>query len=198
MHLFSQAQGSLRFDQQCAAFVPDTARQAVRCCGAANGVAQLASCLADGTRAAREAIAALEPGIEAINATATLPTVAADITCNAIQALWEVPPASGARVKSFVDFQNDVTADDVRLAARENYQSVEHLKRYTTMGMGTDQGRTSNVNALAIMAHSVACDIAQVGTTTFRPPYTPITLSALAGIEVGDNYMPVRRTPLHD
>ena len=194
VHLFSQALGTLRFDHDCVGFVADVARHPVRCCGAANGRAQLASCFADGKRAADEALTAL--GMQP--APAPAPDVAADRAETPLQALWEVPPVPGSQAKSFVDFQNDVTADDVRLAARENYQSVEHLKRYTTMGMGTDQGRTSNVNALAIMAHSVSRDIEQVGTTTFRPPFSPVTLSALGGMEVGDDYMPVRRTPLHD
>ena len=92
----------------------------------------------------------------------------------------------GPRNKHFVDFQNDVTAADVGLAAREGYVSVEHLKRYTTMGMGTDQGKTSNVNALAILAQTLGESVPAVGTTTFRPPYTPVTFGALAGCDVGD------------
>jgi heterotetrameric sarcosine oxidase alpha subunit len=194
VHLFSQALGRLRFDHELVGFVPDSVAHPLRCCGAANGVAQLSSCLADGKRVAAETITAL--GMEPVSARASV--LEADIELKAIQALWEIPPSYGSQAKSFVDFQNDVTADDVRLAARENYRSVEHLKRYTTMGMGTDQGRTSNVNALAIMAQSLSCEIEQVGTTTFRPPYSPVTISALGGLEVGDDYMPVRRTPLHD
>ena len=103
----------------------------------------------------------------------------------------------GHGAKFFVDHQNDVTAADVLLAEREGYRSVEHLKRYTTMGMGTDQGKTSNVNALAIMAQKLGRDIPQVGTTTFRPAYTPVTIGVFGGHERGDLLDPLRRTALH-
>jgi methylglutamate dehydrogenase subunit C len=110
-----------------------------------------------------------------------------------------VPAAMGKPVdKAFVDFQSDVTVDDVELAHREGYQSVEHLKRYTTLGMGTDQGKTSNLNALALMAAERGLGVADVGTTTFRPPYTPATIGALAGRSVRAHLAPVRRTAMHD
>ncbi|NVO07033.1 MAG: sarcosine oxidase subunit alpha family protein [Rhodoferax sp.] len=99
--------------------------------------------------------------------------------------------------KSFVDFQNDVATSDVELAHREGYQSVEHLKRYTTQGMGTDQGKTSNLNALAIMAARRGMAVADVGTTTFRAPYTPATIGTLAGRSVRSHLAPVRRTAMH-
>ena len=109
------------------------------------------------------------------------------------------PMVSGkAGDKSFVDFQSDVSVDDIALAHLEGYQSVEHLKRYTTLGMGTDQGKTSNLNALAIMAEKRRLDIQQVGTTTFRPPYTPATIGALAGRSVRAHLQAVRRTAMHD
>jgi methylglutamate dehydrogenase subunit C len=99
--------------------------------------------------------------------------------------------------KAFVDFQNDVTLKDVRTAHQEGYHSVEHLKRYTTLGMGTDQGKTSNINALAIMANLRDVPIAQAGTTTFRPPYTGLSVGAIAGRTIGSQFRPVRRSPLH-
>jgi sarcosine oxidase subunit alpha len=105
--------------------------------------------------------------------------------------------AGGSLSKHFVDFQNDVTAADVALAAREGYVSVEHLKRYTTLGMGTDQGKTSNVTALALLAHDLGAEIPSLGTTTFRPPYTPVGFGALAGREQGEQLDPIRRTPMH-
>ena len=105
-------------------------------------------------------------------------------------------PAS--RAKAFVDFQNDVTAKDLGLAVREGFQSIEHVKRYTTTGMGTDQGKTSNVNALAIVADKRGIPIEAVGTTTFRLPYTPVTFGALAGPHGGELFDPIRRTPSHD
>ena len=100
--------------------------------------------------------------------------------------------------KTFVDFQNDVSVSDIDLAHLEGYQSVEHLKRYTTLGMGTDQGKTSNLNALAIMAARRGLGVSEVGTTTFRPPYTPATIGALAGRSVRAHLVPVRRTSMHD
>lgn len=104
----------------------------------------------------------------------------------------------GRKGKAFVDFQNDVTVDDIDLAHREGFRSVEHLKRYTTLGMGTDQGKTSNLNALAIMAARRELGLDAVGTTTFRPPYTPVTIGALAGRSVRGHLMAVRRTAMHD
>jgi methylglutamate dehydrogenase subunit C len=99
--------------------------------------------------------------------------------------------------KAFVDFQNDVTLTDVRAAHQEGYRSVEHLKRYTTLGMGTDQGKTSNINAIAVMAGLRDMPMSQAGTTTFRPPYTGLTMGAIAGRSIGRRFRPVRRSPLH-
>ena len=109
-----------------------------------------------------------------------------------------MPLPAGRHGKRFVDFQNDVTVADIELAVREGYTSVEHLKRYTTLGMGTDQGRTSNVTGLAVLAATLGTEIAAVGTTTFRPPYSPVALGAIAGREVGAEQTPGRRTPMHD
>ncbi|WP_292151351.1 FAD-dependent oxidoreductase, partial [Mesorhizobium sp.] len=99
--------------------------------------------------------------------------------------------------KAFVDLQMDVTTNDITLAHREGYQSVEHLKRYTTLGMGTDQGKTSNMHALSAMAGLCGMAVPEVGTTTFRPPYTPVAIGALAGRSIGHHYKPIRRTPMH-
>ncbi|MGN6145374.1 MAG: glycine cleavage T C-terminal barrel domain-containing protein, partial [Mesorhizobium sp.] len=108
--------------------------------------------------------------------------------------LWRV---AKSRTKAFVDFQHDVTASDVELAQREGFESVEHLKRYTTLGMATDQGKTSNVPGLAIMAAALGKEIPQVGTTRFRPPYAAVSLGSLAGERFGD-LKPERLTPMHD
>jgi sarcosine oxidase subunit alpha len=113
-----------------------------------------------------------------------------------VEPLWAV--ASGNDGKCFVDLQDDVTVRDIALAAREGYRSVEHLKRYTTLGMGTDQGKTSNVIGLALMAQLLGVTIPEVGTTTFRPPYTPVTLGALPGHACGARVEPTRYTPMHD
>ena len=108
--------------------------------------------------------------------------------------VFEVRAAGG---KAFVDFQHDVTADDVRLAHREGFRSVEHLKRYTTLGMATDQGKTANVPGMAIMAAALDRAIPEVGTTRFRPPFTPVAIGALAAERYGD-LRPERLTPMHD
>ena len=103
-----------------------------------------------------------------------------------------------AFAKAFVDLQNDVTAEDLQIATREGFRSIEHVKRYTTAGMATDQGKTSNVNALATVAGLLQQPIAAVGHTTFRMPYTPVTFGTLAGAARGELLEPVRHTPLHD
>jgi heterotetrameric sarcosine oxidase alpha subunit len=108
--------------------------------------------------------------------------------------LWEVPAAKGAG-KAFVDFQHDVTASDIRLAHREGFVSVEHMKRYTTLGMAGDQGKTSNLTGLAMMSACLGQDLPQTGTTTFRPPFTPVPLGALAGPDRGGAHTLLRRTP---
>ncbi|MFL6603498.1 MAG: sarcosine oxidase subunit alpha family protein [Steroidobacteraceae bacterium] len=102
------------------------------------------------------------------------------------------------RGKAFVDFQNDVTTHDIALSYEEGYESVEHLKRYTTLGMGTDQGKTSNVIAAQMMAELRGVDLSGAGTTTYRPPYTPVSVGALAGRHIGTHFRPTRRTPMHD
>ena len=198
VHLFSQSQGQLAFEERIAAFVPGQSRQAERSAGAARGTYRLSECLVEGTQAG--ASAAEAAGAVAPSAPTPLPAVprGGEWRESELQPLWTVPLPEGHRAKRFIDFQNDVTVDDVALAAREGYDSVEHLKRYTTLGMGTDQGRTSNVNGLAILAAQLGQSIPEVGTTTFRPPYAPVTMGALAGREVGVEFSPVRRTPMHD
>ena len=107
--------------------------------------------------------------------------------------MWAVPGAGDA---AFLDMQNDATVKDVKLSAQEGFKSVEHMKRYTTLGMATDQGKTSNVTGLALLAAATGRDIAQVGTTTFRPPYTPIPIGVLAGHHRQRDYAPFRYSPV--
>ncbi len=193
VHLHSQARGRLRFDDAGGAFLPDGALPAGRSAGACNGAWGLAECLAEGAAAGAEAAEAA--GFEPV-----LPTVPAvyEASAQAPMPLWLAPAAKPAhKVRAFVDFQNDVTAKDLKLALREGYRSIEHVKRYTTTGMGTDQGKTSNVNALAIVADALGQGIAATGYTTFRAPYTPVTFGALAGPGPGALFDPVRRTPTH-
>ena len=195
VHLFSQSRGRLRFDAERAAFVPGESVQRERSAGASRGLLRLSECLADGIAAGADAVraAGFEAGPEP-----SCPAVREWTDEAPVRPLWAAPLPSWRHGKRFVDFQNDVTVADVELAAREGYTSVEHLKRYTTLGMGTDQGRTSNVNGLAVLAATLGADIPAVGTTTFRPPYSPVALGAIAGREVGADQAPVRRTPMHD
>src|SRR5690606_8884087 len=107
------------------------------------------------------------------------------------------PPGVMAPGKAFIDFQNDVTAKDIRQAVREGMHSIEHVKRFTTNGMATDQGKTSNLHGLAIAAQELGRDIPEVGLTTFRPPFTPVTFGAFAAFGRGDTFDPMRVTPMH-
>ena len=192
VHLFSQSAGKLRWSEEIAAFVPDISVQREVSAGACNGAFTLAECLDQGFKAGVDAAAALGFEVAVESFEVVEPGIGDRLD------LWVVPGRKplGHAGKHFVDFQNDVTAADVHLAAREGYQSVEHLKRYTTTGMGTDQGKTSNINALAIMSEVLGANVPGVGHTTFRPPYTPSTIGAYAGRNIGDLFDPVRSTAM--
>ncbi len=194
IHLHSQAGGRPVWDETLATFLPGTAREAWRAPGACTGRLDLSGCLEDGARAGAEAARAC--GFEPVSP--ELPRAIDELVAARPFPLWEVPAPQGRKGKKFVDLQHDVTAEDVRLAHREGFRSVEHLKRYTTLGMATDQGKTSNINGLAIMAAAEGRAIPEVGTTRFRPPYVPVALGALVGRAVGAHSRPLRRTPMHD
>jgi len=195
VHLWSQSRGSLRFDTAIAGFVPDEPAPGQRAAGACTGSFALADCLAQGYEAGLAAAA--DAGFDTGDPDRR-PSAAPAAASDPIRPVWLVPSDKPAtQAKAFIDHQNDVTAADLLLAHREGYRSVEHLKRYTTMGMGTDQGKTSNVNALALMAQTIGADIAAVGVTTFRQPYTPVTIGTFGGHESGDLLDPIRRTPVH-
>jgi sarcosine oxidase subunit alpha len=186
--LYSQSRGKVVFDDAAQNFLPGEPVPNQRSAGACRGIFDLAAALADGLAAGATAA-----GAEAAKA----PRVEG------------APPAEGGalglaagatdkeRAKAFVDFQNDVTARDIQLATREGMRSIEHIKRYTTSGMATDQGKLSNLNALAIAAAALGKPIAEVGLTTFRLPYTPVTFATVAGLSKRELYDPVRETPLH-
>ncbi|WP_420404718.1 sarcosine oxidase subunit alpha family protein [Nisaea sp.] len=194
VHLHSHQSGRPVYDPAIAAFVPGASRMNDRSIGAARGRFGLAECLADGIAAGRDA--AEELGFAAGPLAATPATE--EPAAGPFMTLWQVPALPDRKARSFVDLQDDVAASDVKLAESEGYVSVEHLKRYTTLGMGTDQGKTSNINGHGILAEARGMDVAAVGTTTFRPPYTPVAIGAFAGRERGHHAHPVRRTPMHD
>jgi sarcosine oxidase, subunit alpha len=180
VHLHSQAGGTLRWLTDSAMFVPDGTTASVNSVGACAGVFK------------REL--AIEHAAQVGAAVARGHTIPQAPVGGAGRSLASTHvPRVGS--KQFVDFQNDVTADDIALAARENYRSVEHLKRYTTTGMGTDQGKTSNINALVLMGKHTDRAPAAVGTTKFRPPFVPITLGLFAGRRTGRLYRPLKRLP---
>ncbi|MCB2102803.1 MAG: sarcosine oxidase subunit alpha, partial [Rhodobacterales bacterium] len=195
VHLFSQAQGRLRFDETTAAFLPDVPREALACAGSLTGAARLADCLAQGLAAG--AAMAAEAGFG--DGAAPAAPVVDEPDPGTLEPLWLVPGVKpvGHGGKAFVDLQNDTSAADILLAAREGMESVEHMKRYTLAGFGTDQGKTSNINALAILSGAVGRSIPETGTTTFRPPYTPVTFGAMAGRDVGILSDPARETAMH-
>ncbi|NEE20578.1 sarcosine oxidase subunit delta family protein [Streptomyces sp. SID7499] len=190
-HLFSQAGGKLRLDEDLGSFVPDTSRQAVEVVGAASGVFDLAHGLAQGAAAGARAI-------EAEGYTSQpprLPQVAAHPRTPAMR-VFTVPGREGA--PRFVDLQRDVTVDDLVRATGAGMRSVEHTKRYTTAGTANDQGKTSGVLASGVVGELLGVDISALGTTTFRPPYTPVSFAALAGRDRGVLSDPVRTTALHE
>ena len=190
VHLHSQSGAKPVFDQSRSAFVPGASRQAEASAGSCAGAMSLSACLQAGTAAGTEAALAVGSHAAQVPVSSALPDGSAPIA-----PLWIVP---GAVRHAFIDLQDDVTSADVALAHREGYVSVEHLKRYTTLGMGTDQGKTSNMNGLALMAALQGRTIGETGTTTFRPPYVPVAIGAFAARETGVHYRPIRRTPLHD
>jgi len=201
VHLFSQSRGKLQWDDALQAFVPSTPAERARSAGGCRGVFALAAVLADGaaagSAAAREAIDPARRGVRPADirtAPAAAPAVATGAAAASAAALPRVP---GARGRAFVDWQNDVTTRDLALATREGFRSIEHVKRYTTTGMATDQGKTSNLNALGIVSSTLGKAIPQVGLTTFRMPYTPVSFGSFAGAARGDLFDPIRTTPMH-
>ena len=206
VHLFSQSGGKLQYVERIAGFIADDSRAKKTspniCAGACNGQFDTDACLREGAQAGQQALTRC--GFEAAapaNAQVSDSLQVNEIPQGDIAPLWLVPtthPVGEGRSKHFHDFQNDVTAADIQLAAREGYQSVEHLKRYTTTGMATDQGKTSNLNALAIMAGIQGVSIPEVGTTTFRPPYTPLTLGAVGAQESKELFIQERHTSMHE
>ncbi len=203
VHLWSHCGGKLTWDEGQAHFRPDPDRPPrnqngdgyVVAVGTANGAMDTAGALSDAHAGAKAALRVLGLSVPRGGAPKAAPEES-----QSIEPVWIMPHGAPVkkRMKMWLDYQNDVKVSDVQLAAREGYESVEHTKRYTTIGMATDQGKLSNINGLAVLADALNNDIPKVGTTTFRPPYTPISLGAIAGEARGDLFQPVRQTVLHD
>ncbi|HTN98860.1 MAG TPA: sarcosine oxidase subunit alpha family protein [Nordella sp.] len=178
-----------QWNDRLQAFLPPNGDSDLTAAGSANGAMLLSECLREGAERAAKAIGDLGFTAKAD----ALPKCRDE--AYSIQPLWWVKESHG---KAFVDYQNDVTPNDLPLAAREGYSSIELAKRYTTAGMATDQGKLGNVNAIAILAEAAGKSITEIGTTTFRPFYTPVAFAAFAGPFTGHHFMPTRKTPLHD
>ena len=185
VHLFSQSRGSLRYDDDLATFVPGTAAQSCTSAGSAAGAMTCAAALKSGAEAAARIAGTALPD---------LPDVTEETY--AIEPLWHVDASGGAEGKAFLDIQNDVTVQDVHLALREGYDNVEHVKRYTTGGMGFDQGKTGNINIIGTVALQKGIALPDVGATTFRPPYSPVSFGAIGGIREDTVVLPYRHTPI--
>ena len=194
VHLHSQSGGKNVWDDRLQCFVPGAAVQDALSAGAGKGTWSLGDCLREGLEAGNEA--ALRCG--RTGATVDVPATSNESE-HVLEPLWRVPAEQDPDrcAKQFVDYQNDTSVADIRLAVREGYCNVEHVKRYTALGFGTDQGKLGNINGMAILAEALSETIANVGTTTFRPAYTPVTLGVGAGENVGELFDPIRTTAIH-
>ncbi len=194
VHLASHLGGKPTWREDILAFVPGEGFQKRICAGAVNGVFGLGDALADGFEAGAKAAA--EAGFKMVEG--TLPKTEKRKEEAAV-ALFQVPhdKSTSRAPKQFVDLQNDVTSAGIELATREGFESVEHVKRYTALGFGTDQGKLGNINGLAIAARSMGISITEMGTTMFRPNYTPVTFGAVAGRHCGHLFEPKRYTAMH-
>jgi len=192
VHLHSQSRGKLAWDDTVQSFVPAQSAERTRSAGACRGVFSLSGARDDGTAAG--AAAARAAGFAG---GPTAPVPERDGAMAGFAGALPLPQGALGS-KAFVDWQNDVTTRDLALATREGFVSIEHIKRYTTTGMATDQGKTSNLNALGFVAQQLDKPIAEVGLTTFRMPYTPVSFGSFAGFTRGELFDPVRTTPTHE
>ncbi|MDA9743093.1 sarcosine oxidase subunit alpha family protein [Candidatus Pelagibacter sp.] len=193
VHLASQSGNKLKYEEKIDAFIPDKKKQHETSVGAANGSFTLEESLKNGFENGSN----LSAKITETKTEIAIPNVN-EKKYGAHDKFWCMPLPKNENPKRFVDFQNDVSVSDIEIALREGYRSIEHVKRYTTLGMATDQGRTSNLNGLQLVSNIENKIVPEVGHTTFRPPFTPITIGTIVGREVGMEYMPTRKTPMHE
>jgi sarcosine oxidase subunit alpha len=191
VHLFTQSRGKLKFRYEDSCFVPDQAYQKTISIGACNGTFDLKNILKETYTSVNDFLNEEEKILDGELYDAE------KIIIGKQENAWIVNKENISKSKMFVDFQNDVTAKDIKTALSEGFRSIEHVKRYTTNGMATDQGKTSNVNALGIISELTGQDISHLGTTTFRLPYTPVTFGAMAGRFVKEFFDVERKTPMH-
>ncbi|MDA9203386.1 sarcosine oxidase subunit alpha, partial [Candidatus Pelagibacter ubique] len=191
VHLFTQSGGKLKFREKDQVFIPDIYSSPQISIGSCNGDFDLDDVLKNSTKSLKEFLNINETEFDNL-----------EINCpkdNEIRNIWLLPSNKVlGKTKPFVDYQNDATAKDIKLALREGFRSIEHVKRYTTTGMGTDQGKLGNMHALGIIAETAGVKMGELGTTTFRPPYTPLTFGTIVGRNVGEYFDTFRRTPMND
>jgi len=192
IHLASQSGNKTKFNKEIDAFIPSQSKQKETTVGSANGVFTLEETLKTSFKTGHE----LSKKITNNDNEVSVPKVAEKKSTHHDK-FWCVPLPKGKKYKRFLDFQNDVAVTDIELALREGYRSIEHVKRYTTLGMATDQGKTSNLNGLQLVSNIENKIVPEVGHTTFRPPYTPVTIGAIVGREVGKHSKPTRKSPMH-
>ena len=190
LHLWCHNGGKIHFDDKLQAFRPKEHHDRIVAIGAANGTFGLSQILAEAYHAGSKLAGSgnVHPVPHAVQADE-----------RPLEPIWFAPATGKYNEgnKHFIDYQNDVTAADLELAQREGYESVEHTKRYTTFGMATDQGKTSNINGLGVIAEASGKTIPEVGITTFRPPYTPFSFGSIAGVLTKDLFLPIRRTAIY-
>ena len=191
VHLFTQSGGKLKFRDDDQVFIPNTYPSDQISIGSCNGDFTLDEILSNISKTLKEFLGVNKTGYENLEVQSSFNKSKRNI--------WLLPSDKiVGKTKSFVDFQNDATAKDIRLALREGFRSIEHVKRYTTTGMGTDQGKLGNMHALGIISEISGSKMGELGTTTFRPPYTPLTFGTIVGRNVGEYFDVYRKTPMHD
>ena len=191
VHLFTQSGGKLKFRDEDQVFIPNTYPSDQISIGSCNGDFELDNIIKNTSKILKEFLNIDKTEYDNLN-----------IQCpkdKEIRNIWLLPSDRIlGKTKPFVDYQNDATAKDIKLALREGFRSIEHVKRYTTTGMGTDQGKLGNMHALGIIAETAGIKMGELGTTTFRPPYTPLTFGTIVGRNVGEYFDTFRRTPMND
>ncbi len=192
IHLASQSGNKTKFKEEIDAFIPSQSKQKETTLGSANGIFTLEETLNTSFEKGND----LSKQITNKENKISVPTVV-EKKYSKHDKFWCVPLPKGKNYKRFLDFQNDVTVSDIQLALREGYRSIEHVKRYTTLGMATDQGKTSNLNGLQLVSDFENKVVPQVGHTTFRPPYTSVSIGAIVGREIGIHSKPTRKSPMH-
>ncbi len=191
VHLFTQSGGKLKFRDEDQVFIPNIYPSDQLSIGSCNGDLNLDEILLNTPRSLKEFLNIKNTDYDNLDFLSA--------SNKSKRNIWLLPSDKIlGKTKSFVDYQNDATAKDIKLALREGFRSIEHVKRYTTTGMGTDQGKLGNMHALGIISETAGAKMGELGTTTFRPPYTPLTFGTIVGRNVGEYFDIFRKTPIHD